>query len=280
MMSPRYQPASVIVREGLWILGGRDGNDILDHNEFLPYPAKDGGHRGDIDVKAWNFFHKKSTNEVWSELRLNSAMVYLPIPLSGHCALQIPRFTLIFGGLTTGHKTTDHVHVYDQRFHKWGTTAAAEVDNLAPSSPHIDRDNTVLTYFTKIKKMKYGRMNHACMMYEDNGAMKVIVAGGVSLDPDTETNTVLGSVEIMDWTTGEWIETAPLPALMTGAKFLDVEGIPVLAGRYGSEETNRLLRYDTTEKQWSEMPITLEKGRSDMQIIRVPATQTSKFSCP
>ena len=133
MLTGRYQAVSVS-RPGLvWMLGGRDGSEILMDNEILLYPASFEGST--FEQKSWQWAHKKMKNkEVWNS-GVPEAMKKLPIPLTGHCAVDInTRYVLVFGGGTTmvddkGNfimnsepEPTNHLHLYDFEKNVWHST--------------------------------------------------------------------------------------------------------------------------------------------------------------
>ena len=267
MMTSRYQAASV-TRAGLvWMLGGRDGSEILMDNEILLYPAA--FERNTFQQSSWEWAHKNIKNkEVWNS-GVPEAMKRLPIPLTGHCVVDInTRYVLVIGGGTTlvdekGNfimnsepEPTNHLHLYDFDKNVWHST--------------YDDDGTGKKHLTP---MTLPRMNHACLKFVENGKIKIMLAGGVTKTSENAyelTNTA----EVYDFDDSSWIFAADIPKFVTGSKLIEVSGRPTLVGRYGSERQCVMSLY--TEKDvWTQLPINLIHGRSDFQLLSsLPRTVT------
>ena len=259
MFSPRYRAATINKKDKLWILGGRDGSQILRDNEVLFYPGSFEGQN--VNIKRWEWANKKMKNIlIWKNV-VPDAMKNLPIPLTGHCAVNIDdRFSLVIGGATTksnsdgsfvafsGPELTNHVHLYDFLRHEWVSTY---------TNSKLDGK--------ELKRMKIPRMNHACVMFEDKGNKKVMVAGGVSMDLNEE-HAMENTAEIFDIDNLDWVFATDLPKIITGSKLIVTAERPTLVGRYGNERQHVMLRYSQLE-EWESLPIRLLDGRSDFQIL-------------
>ena len=240
------------------MLGGRDGSTILQDNEVLFYPAR--FDNKNYELNNWEWAHRKMKNmEVWSN-GVPETMKKLPIPLTGHCAVKIDtRFILVIGGGTNKFaeekflanskpEPTNHIHLYDFDKRKWDST-------------FVDGNMEV----KKIGQMNIPRMNHACLLFEEGGRKKIMVAGGVTKTYN-DHNQLTNSAEIFDVQDFSWIVGADIPKFVTGSKFIDIDGRPTLVGRYGVERQQIILRY-TKEHVWTELPVRLLHGRSDFQLL-------------
>ena len=92
MSRPRYQ-AAIVTRPGfVWVLGGRDGSHILRENEILYYPGTHITGYGDVEdvtIKTWAWAHARMiTERLWIFL-VPGTIKQLPMPLAGHCAVDI-----------------------------------------------------------------------------------------------------------------------------------------------------------------------------------------------
>ena len=267
MLTSRYQAASVSRDGMLWMLGGRDGSNILQDNEVLFYPGS--FEEDSYEHKSWQWANKNMKNkEVWSS-GVPEAMKLLPMPLTGHCAVDInTRYVLVIGGGTTqvddnGNfimnsepEPSNHIHLYDFEKKMWSSTyenAETRSKSLTP--------------------MSLPRMNHACIKFKENGRTKIMIAGGVTKLSENAyelTNTA----EIYDFNDSSWKFAADIPKSITGSRFIKVYGRPTLVGRYGSERQCALSRY-TLKDIWTQLPINLLHGRSDFQLLEdMPKTVT------
>jgi len=276
MLYPRYQ-ATAIARPlsgQLWMMGGKDGSKILQENEVLQYPAIFEEAKKNFKLKRWEWANSKMKNsEVW-ETGVITSMKFLPIPLAGHCAVEVTvkedvdgveknvnHIVLIGGGTTeikedgltfvenSGPVPTDHVHVYTTSKNSWSSTFSSDL----------------VTGKRVLKKSRIARMNHGCVSYTEGDKVKIMVAGGVSFT-SAKQPIVLNQVEVLDFETGEWKLEANLPKQMTGSKLITVNNRPVVVGRYGNEVTNRMLMY-SEGKTWEPLPANLLVGRSDFQLL-------------
>ena len=197
-------------------------------------------------------------------------MKFLPIPLTGHCAVQIniagdgTNIVVIGGGTTevkedgngvtfvqnTGPIPTDHVHVYSFSTNKWSSTFA---------------ESSLVTGTKVLKKSNIARMNHGCVSFTEGGKEKVMVAGGVTFSSSNQA-MVVNKVEVLDFESGEWKFETNFPNVITGSKLINVNGRPAVVGRYGNELTNRMIRY-SENKVWEPLPVNLMMGRSDFQLL-------------
>jgi hypothetical protein len=266
MMRPRYQAAAVSwPGEGIvWMLGGRDGSTILQDNEVLIYPEV---RKNRFTAKRWEWAHKKMKNiEVWNsgvpgDMRFtpkHAGMKVLPLPLAGHCAVDIGgRVAVVGGGTLADHSNeiiiqnsplvpTDHVHFYNRADQKWSSTFESDL----------------VTGSLRVTKLGIPRMNHACLVIGN----KLYVAGGVTNDTSGQ-RLVLNSVERYDVSSDSWSFLARLPQRLTGIKLIEVAGRPVVVGRYGTELTEQLLRY-STDQIWEVLPTNMLAGRSDFQVLQ------------
>ena len=259
MFSPRYR-AAVISRDAkVWMLGGREGSQILQDNEVLLFPGSFAGT--DYDIRSWEWAHKKMKNILVWENVVPEGMKKLPIPLTGHCAVIInDRYVLVIGGATlqtnpdgsfvafSRQEISNHVHLYDFSKDTWASTVT-----------NSQRDGKALN------KIRIPRMNHACVTYEENGATKVMIVGGVSKD-SLEDSKLEKTAEILDFENLIWTFAPDLPRSITGSRIILTDGRPTLVGRYGDERQQKMLRYSLEEK-WEDMPLKLLHGRSDFQIL-------------
>ena len=277
MLHPRYQ-ASAVVRPNtgqLWMLGGRAGSRILQENEVLQYPGIFTGAKRNYVEARWEWANPKMKNsDVWTTGVVDN-MKLLPIPLAGHCTVEIQAkelvndveklvtyFVILGGGTTevkedgitfvenTGPIPTNHVHVYSTASGgKWSSTFPTE---LAPGTKVL-------------KRSKIPRMNHGCVAFMEGGRQKIMIAGGVTFTTSNQA-TAVNKMEVMDWETGNWILEANFPNVVTGSKLMNVGDRPVVVGRYGSELTNTMIRY-SEKKVWETLPVKLLEGKSDFQLL-------------
>merc|ERR1712130_1008631 len=129
MLYPRYQSTTSRVREGqVWMLGGRSGSTILQDDEVLQFPSRAGDS---WSLKKWVWAHKKMKYiEVWNNAVPNG-MKLLPMPLAGHCSVDMDDLVLVIGGGTnemkedgtfvhnSGPIPTNHIHLYDKTTDQW-----------------------------------------------------------------------------------------------------------------------------------------------------------------
>ena len=110
---------------------------------------------------------------------------------------------------------TNDVHLYDFEEDIWTSTFSQIESPLSPSN--------------KLNKFRIARANHACTRYEEEGRVKVIIAGGITMEDGKfkATNTT----EILDFESLTWILGHHLRGPLTGGKFIDVQGRPTLVGR-------------------------------------------------
>jgi len=278
MSRPRYQAASVsFPQQGqVWMLGGRDGSTILQDNEVLQYPADWNKPSKTFVLKRWEWAHKKMKNiEVWhkgvvgfpdptrgeSGDSSNPGMKQMPMPLAGHCAVNVNgNGVFVIGGGTNERNSdgtfqtnsapepTQHIHL----FHRQGPNANKWSSSLTNSD--LVKGTVVLV------NMNVPRMNHACLKIGND----IFVAGGVTTD-NFDQRLVTKKVERYNIASNSWRFEADLPSLITGFKLVQVDGRPAIVGRYGAEQTNRLWRY-SEDKVWVPLSIKLLLGRSDFQI--------------
>ena len=277
MLHSRYQATAVAlpVKGQLWMMGGRSGSKILQENEVLQYPATFTEAKRNYVLKRWDWANTKMKNsDVW-ETGVADSLKLLPIPLAGHCTVELKvkelvdgvektiSYIVVLGGGTTelkedgvtfientGPIPTDHVHVYNSAKEQWSSTFTS----------------VLVTGKKVVKKSKIPRMNHGCVSYIEGGKHKIMVAGGVTLSSSNQALAV-NKVEVMDFETGNWILESNLPNVVTGSKLIKIEGRPVVVGRYGNELTNRMIRY-SENKRWEPLPISLMLGRSDFQLLQ------------
>ena len=110
---------------------------------------------------------------------------------------------------------TNDVHLYDFEEDIWTSTFSQRESTLSPSK--------------QLNKFRIARVNHACTRYEEDGRVKVIIAGGITMDDGKfkATNTT----EILDFGSLTWILGHHLRGPLTGGKFINVQGRPALVGR-------------------------------------------------
>ena len=112
------------------------------------------------------------------------------------------------------------------------------VDKIPTNDVHLydfERDVWTSTYSltgppsNQLNKFRIARANHACTKYEEEGRIKVIIAGGIIMEGGKfkATNTT----EILDFGSMTWILGHHLRGPLTGGKFIDVQGRPTLVGR-------------------------------------------------
>jgi len=283
MLYPRYQATAVVrpVEGQLWMLGGRAGSRILQDNEVLQYPATFSAAKRNYVEKRWEWANSKMKNsDVWIS-GVPDNMKSLPMPLAGHCTVELKVKELVEGvektityivtlgggttevkedGVTfienTGPIPSDHVHVYSTaKGGQWSSTFTSDL----------------VTGKRPLKKSKIPRMNHGCVTYVQGGKHKIMVAGGVTFTSSNQAIAV-NKVEVMDFETGNWILEANFPNVVTGTKLIKIQDRPVVVGRYGNELTNRMIRY-SENKIWEPLPVSLMVGRSDFQLLQdMPAT--------
>ena len=82
---------------------------------------------------------------------------------------------------------------------------------------------------SKERPLKTPRSGHACtLVSEGDEPTGIMVAGGLK-----ESREMLDSVEFLDLTRKDWIELAPLPRKLTGAKMIMKLRVPTLIGGTG-----------------------------------------------
>ena len=204
--------------------GGRDGSAVLDEAEVLYYPGKYILHQQQVSISGWMWSHE---NMLYSHLWENvvpQQMKRLPIPLTGHCVVDIsPRLILILGGSTValdwyGRRIpgsapvpTNHVHIYDFDDQTWLSTS-------------------FLGQESNLTRNQIPRVNHACARYLEGGQTKVIIAGGVVLQGSGQFRASR-TTEILDLDTFTWTRGKDLPRAVTGGKFIEVNERPTIIGR-------------------------------------------------
>ena len=281
MRSPRYQAASVSLpsRGLVWMLGGRRGSTILQDTEVLVYPQsrRSTGGLTPWSAKRWDWAHRKQKNiEVWNNGvpgdadQGNPGMKLLPMPLSGHCVVEVgagqSRGILVIGGGTTkvnedgtfltnsGPLPSSHLHLYH--------LAGPDKDKWSSSFP-----SPLVLGTRPLARLVTSRMNHGCLALGNS----VYVAGGVTVHPDGQ-RFVLNSMERYDLASNTWTGEADLPFRLTGIKMISVAGAPTMVGRYGTQRTAALLRY-SEDKEWERLPRSLLVGRGDFLVVDdLPAT--------
>lgn len=280
MYRPRYQSATVsFPGEGqVWMLGGRDGSNILQDSEVLQYPADWNKPSKTFVLKRWEWAHKKmKAIEVWHKAVVgfpdpsrgelgdptNPGIKQLPMPLAGHCVVKVSGGVLVIGGGTnirnedgtfqtnSGPIPTSHIHFY----HKSGGNANKWSSSLV----------SALVKGTKtMSEMKVARMNHACLTIGNS----IYVAGGLTRD-NFNQSLVTRKVERYDFSSNTWSFEANLPNLMTGFQMIKVNNRPALVGRYGAEQQQLILRY-STDRIWETLSAKLLLGRSDYTLASLP----------
>ena len=79
-------------------------------------------------------------------------------------------------------------------------------------------------------RSEVARVNHACTKFVEEGRVKVMVTGGVVRDSSGQYRATK-TTEILDFQTFTWTRGADLPRVVTGAKFIEVDGRPTIVGR-------------------------------------------------
>ncbi|XP_023333241.1 uncharacterized protein LOC111705045 [Eurytemora carolleeae] len=257
----------------LWILGGRAGSEILQDTEILRIPhARTPG----LDYsKGWDWINNRAKDIAkWDAIP--AAQQYLPMPLAGHCVLDVKlgtdRFAMVLGGVTSeknsdgeykpksGPVISSHVHLYDFQLNQWFSSLYESNPTYVSSRP-ANRE---------LKPLRIPRQNHACVSYIEGGAVKVMVAGGLTINGQRQS-LPLDSVEslTLDIAGESWFQEAKLPNIIIGGKMTVVNNRPALLGRFGFENTNIMLRY-TLQQTWEIIPTKLKVGRSDFKILELP----------
>ena len=206
--------------------GGRDGSTVLDESEVLYYPGQYILHHHQVSISHWMWARPDMLyTHLWDEV-VPPAMKRLPIPLTGHCLVDLsPRLVLILGGTTVtttydwyGRKIsssapapTNHLHIYDFDDQSWLSTA------LPGQEANLTRN-------------QIPRVNHACAKYQEGGRTKVIITGGVVLQSSGQFRATR-TTEILDLETFTWTRGKDLPRAVTGAKFIEVNKRPTIIGR-------------------------------------------------
>jgi len=114
-----------------------------------------------------------------------------------------------------------------------------------------------------------GRSGHACTAFTDkSGNQMILVAGG-----QRATKDILDSVESLSFVPGSsWVEHSSLPRALTGAKFINKLGLPVLIGGTGLTAdtytgqqkvedlifSKDILVYSTEENNWKKTGEVIE----------------------
>ena len=204
--------------------GGRDGSEVLDEAEVLYYPGQYILHHQQVSISDWMWSHQNMLyNHLWDNV-VPQQMKRLPIPLTGHCVVDIsPRLILILGGSTpafdwrgrritsSGPVPTNHVHIYDFDHQSWLSTSL------------LDQE-------ANLTRNQIPRVNHACAKYVEDGQTKVIIAGGVVLQASGQFRATR-TTEILDLETFTWTRGKDLPRAVTGGKFIEVQERPTIIGR-------------------------------------------------
>jgi len=199
----------------------------------------------------------------------------MPMALTGHCAVTInigtDLFALVIGGATPQTETdgtvqkkieqivSKEVHLYDFQLNKWYSTLY-ESKAAYRNAPDYKPLSTMVT----------ARMNPGCIAFQEGTQTKVMVTGGISRNAEGQS-IVLDSTESFDVASGTWRLEAPLPNKITGAKMAIIGNQPSIIGRFGFENTNKILRY-SLKQVWETMPIDLMTGRSDFQLMELPTS--------
>ena len=208
----------------LCVTGGRDGSEVLDDAEVLYYPGQYILHQQQVSISDWMWANQNMLySHLWDNV-VPQQMKRLPIPLAGHCVVDIsPSRILILGGSTVGLDwrgrrisssapfPTNHVHIYDFDDQSWLSTS-------------------LLGQEANLTKNQIPRVNHACATYVEGSQVKVIIAGGVVLQGSGQFRATR-TTEILDLETFTWTRGKDLPRAVTGGKFIDVNQRPTIIGR-------------------------------------------------
>lgn len=232
-------------------------NHYSKDNEVLLYPGLFSGIH--YDLKNWVWANKKMKNiHIWDEI-VPSGLKELPIPLSGQCSVSIGNRVFVIGGETTEgdfekgfnkfavHELTNDLHIYNFAQNLWYSTRYSSLLNGK-----------------LLRTMKYPRQNHACISYNEGGAIKIFVVGGVSAENDMN-HEIENTAEILDVNTLTWRVAKQIPSRVTGSKLILVNGRPTIVGMYGDENQDAVMTY-TNDDAWEELPIKLLQGRSDFMV--------------
>ena len=146
--------------------------------------------------------------------------------MSDLCLYCSPQYVLVVGGNTVpldwaGRRVvtvppvpSSHLHLYDFDSNSWTSTAGGEDNNMT--------------------RNQIPRVNHACAKYQEDGKIKIIIAGGVILDSEGQYRATQ-TTEVLDFESLTWSRGTDLPRVLTGAKFIEVSGRPTIVGRSHSE---------------------------------------------
>ena len=164
---------------------------MLDETEVLYYPGQYILHHHQVSISGWMWAHQNMLyNHLWDNV-VPKQMKKLPIPLTGHCVVDIsPSLILILGGSTVardwyGRKIpssapvpTSHVHLYDFNDQSWLSTS-------------------LLGQETNLTRNQIPRVNHACAKYLEDGQTKVICPTIIGWSTKT---CLVAKKDVQSWT--------------------------------------------------------------------------------
>ena len=71
------------------LIGGRDGSTVLGSTKQLLYPGEYNLHHHRVNIKGWGWAHQNMLDQhLWDNV-IPHQMKSLPIPLAGHCVVDI-----------------------------------------------------------------------------------------------------------------------------------------------------------------------------------------------
>lgn len=244
MVEARQGAAMVsLEEEGLvWVLGGRRGGVVLQGCEVMIYPVS-----GDWAWIPSNLTARESRSPALPGPQ-HLGMRLLPLPLAGHCALQVgtghDRGVLVVGGGSSQDGRTllpsPHLHLY----HLAGEDEGRWSSSL--SSP-------LTTGSRPLAPLPAPRLHHSCLV----AGSGVWVAGGLTLGAWGATETA-HNVLRYDYTSNTWREEAVLPSGLTGVKLVEVFGEVVIL---------------STPRPWLESERSSLEGLHDFETV-IPLPET------
>ena len=175
----------------------------------------------------------------------------LPVPLAGHCAVQLnSSHTFIAGGAVQG------------------LAGFEESANFSSRAWILDESG-----WTPIGHLNQARSIHACSTVMNGaGELEVLVVGGIGLSK-VGTRMILDSVEIYNVNTKKWRNGPKTSLPLFGAGFLELSGQPMLlGGRYQMEEN--LQQSDSSyiyQNLWRTSTIRLRNPRDFAVTVEAPA---------
>ncbi|XP_040580289.1 uncharacterized protein [Lepeophtheirus salmonis] len=239
----RADASAVLSSEGdFWIIGGANGSISAESTEIF-----------DINNSQW-----RRASPLPSELR-NSGISY-------HCSVRLNRtHILIAGGYAAPYVFRNPFREVKEEYEDYEEEDGYSVPGISLKSAWMFDG----FYWKRLSSMNGNRDRLACSTLNDNGVVKVLVAGGCR--EWCETSPAIPDVEIYDPTTNKWSFAAPLPEPLHSAKMEEFLGKPTIVGGFNrTTQIERIYSYNVENNSWELLNKRLRIPRSSHALIKVP----------